>query len=161
MGLGQTPPPSMGKIPTFYRFFSGGPPSLPSKALEYLHKTFIWGTFVLSKPFKFVTGKKCLFVILGLIYSIHLLLGNLGSNLWFQNPGDQIFYFPKILFASSPDIFCLRRAFFCSTAVVFLFSWKIIDAQWRPDSHANVFFNQFLFIPAELLRLLSQSRNHI
>ena len=26
VGLGQTPPPSMGKIPTFYRFFSGGPP---------------------------------------------------------------------------------------------------------------------------------------
>ena len=28
VGLGQTPPPSMGKIPTFYRFFSGGPPLL-------------------------------------------------------------------------------------------------------------------------------------
>ena len=26
VGLGQTPPPSMGKIPTFYRFFSGEPP---------------------------------------------------------------------------------------------------------------------------------------
>ena len=35
VGLGQTPPPSMGKIPTFYRFFSGGPPLL-SKYLQQL-----------------------------------------------------------------------------------------------------------------------------
>ena len=25
-GIGSDPPPSMGKIPTFYRFFSGEPP---------------------------------------------------------------------------------------------------------------------------------------
>ena len=36
VGLGQTPPPSMGKIPTFYRFFSGGPPLYHSFGLFVL-----------------------------------------------------------------------------------------------------------------------------
>ena len=42
VGLGKTPPPSMGKIPTFYRFFSGEPPlticTLPV-TVSYTHLT--------------------------------------------------------------------------------------------------------------------------